>query len=144
MVDQLPGEAPLEIGHGRPIQEASKNHGHGRPLVQMTVDHIGPEAPGRSGRRDQEQEVETGPVDRKADRQLTHPGEPHGPHGADLGDIAANVIGGDQDLHVVTAEGADFLKDANVAAAVAEERRRRDHEHTHSGSRRRAVGQRSP
>ena len=144
MIDQLPGEAALEVGHGRPAEQAAQNDGQHGPLVQMAVDHIGPEAPSRPGRRDQEQEVETGLVDRKADRQLTHPGEPHGPHGADLGDIAAHVIGGDQDLHVVAAEGADFLEDANVAAAVAEERRRRDHEHTHSGSRRRAAGQRSP
>ena len=135
MINQLPGETALEIGHRRTAEHAAQNDGQRGPLVQVTVDHVGPEALGGPGGRDQEQEIETGLVDREADGQLAHPGEPHGPHRANRRDVPAEVVGRHQDLHVVATEGTDFLENPHVAAAVAEERRGRDHQHAHGSSR---------
>ena len=70
-------------------------------------------------------------MNREANRQAAHPGEPHRPRRADASHVVAEMIRHDQGLDVMSTQGANLLQDPDMAAPVTEERRGREHKDPH-------------
>jgi hypothetical protein len=57
MVDQLAGEASLEVGDGRPPEPPAEERRERGALVEVAVEDVRPEGPGRAGGGDEQEEM---------------------------------------------------------------------------------------
>ena len=138
MVDEFLRETALEIGDegkpgGAPYHVADEH-----ALVKMRVEDVRPELPHRRRHRRDEQTIEERTIPARAEWIRRHSRQRRRSMRPDARHVVAGGVGGDLRLDAETPQDPNLFEDADVAAAIAEERRWRNGEDARHGRRSRA------